>query len=203
MVFVDASDSPKCRTLPLLDQLFHRAGDVLDRDLGIDAVLVEKIDHVRTKTLQRRFDDLLDVRGAAIQRANPLRGVEAELGRDDDLIADGLKRKKTRLKWMPCLGNLTSRPRTRGRHAGVCPPQRCVLRAQFGQYHRPAPLACASFSARALGCVRPASWCQPTARNFLTAATRAIPGRSRFPQTSAVSVPQPSHVTRRCAASMA
>ena len=48
-----ASDRPKCLTLPSLDQVLHRAGDVLDRHVRVDAVLVEQVDDVGPEPLQR------------------------------------------------------------------------------------------------------------------------------------------------------
>ena len=38
--------------LALLDQLFHGARDILDRHLGIDAMLVEEIDDVDLQTFE-------------------------------------------------------------------------------------------------------------------------------------------------------
>ena len=46
MVLAAASESPKCFTLPCLNQLLHGARHVLDRDLGVDAVLVVEVDGV-------------------------------------------------------------------------------------------------------------------------------------------------------------
>ena len=43
------------------DQVLHRTGDVLDRDIRIDAVLVEKIDVVRAEASQHRVRYALDV----------------------------------------------------------------------------------------------------------------------------------------------
>ena len=44
--------------LALSDQLLDRAGDVLDRHVRIDAMLVEQIDAVGAETLERCLDDL-------------------------------------------------------------------------------------------------------------------------------------------------
>jgi hypothetical protein len=49
------------QNLALSDQLFDRAGDVLDRDVRIDAMLIEKIDAVGAEALERGIDDRLDV----------------------------------------------------------------------------------------------------------------------------------------------
>ena len=55
--------------LAFANQVLDGSGDVLDRHVGIDAVLVEQIDTVRLEPLQRRLGDLADVRGAAIRPA--------------------------------------------------------------------------------------------------------------------------------------
>ena len=44
--------------LALADQVLHRAGHVLDRNLRVDAVLVEQVDGVDPEPLERRFGDL-------------------------------------------------------------------------------------------------------------------------------------------------
>ena len=43
--------------LALRHQVLDRAGDVLDRDLGVDAVLVEEIDAVGAEALEHALDD--------------------------------------------------------------------------------------------------------------------------------------------------
>ena len=55
--------------LARLDQLLHRAGDVLDRDARVDAVLVEQVDRVGPEPLQRRVDAALDRLRAAVEPA--------------------------------------------------------------------------------------------------------------------------------------
>ncbi len=77
------------------DQLLHRAGDVLDRHLRIDAVLVEEVDAVGAQPLQRGLGHLLDVFGPAVQAtlgAGLGIEVEAELAGDDHLVAHRLQR---------------------------------------------------------------------------------------------------------------
>ena len=59
------------QNLALSDQLFDRAGDVLDRDVRIDAMLVEKIDTVGAEALERAIDDCLDVLRPAVQTTVP------------------------------------------------------------------------------------------------------------------------------------
>ena len=69
IVWTPASDRPKCLTLPCLDQLLHRAGDLLDRHLRVDPVLVEQVDRVGPQPLQRAFDAALDRLGTAVDAA--------------------------------------------------------------------------------------------------------------------------------------
>jgi hypothetical protein len=81
--------------LAVADQLLHRARYVLDRHVGIDAMLVEEVDDIGPEPLQRSVGDLADVSGPAIQ-ADLLAGfgidLEAELGGDRDLLAERRKR---------------------------------------------------------------------------------------------------------------
>jgi hypothetical protein len=59
-------------------------------------VLVEEIDAVGAQTPQRAFDGLPDVRGFAVEAGPLLAGlqvdIEAELGGDDDLLAERSRR---------------------------------------------------------------------------------------------------------------
>src|SRR5712675_1206402 len=87
MVSAAASERPKWRTL--------RAGDVLDGDVRIDAVLVEKIDVVRAEAPQHRVRYALDVFRPAVEPAAFARrriNLKAELGGDHDLVADRRQR---------------------------------------------------------------------------------------------------------------
>ncbi len=59
--------------LALLDQVLDRAGHVLDRHVGIDAVLIEQIDAVGPEPLQRASATCLDVLRPAVQPAEALR----------------------------------------------------------------------------------------------------------------------------------
>lgn len=75
--------------LPPLDQLLDRAGHLLDRDVAVDTVLVEQVDVVGTQPFQRLVDGAADRFGPAVQTPRlPGGQLEAELGRDDDLIPD-------------------------------------------------------------------------------------------------------------------
>ena len=75
--------------LAFLDQISDRAGDVFDRHVGVDAVLVEEIDGLDLEPFERALDDLLDVLRPAVEAPLlPIRiEFEAELGRDHDLFA--------------------------------------------------------------------------------------------------------------------
>src|SRR5580692_3903444 len=61
------------------DQVLHRAGDVLDGDLRIDAVLVEKIDMVRAEASQHRVRYAPDALRLAVEpSAFARRGVDVK-----------------------------------------------------------------------------------------------------------------------------
>ena len=60
---------PEVPDLAFANQVLDRARDVLDRDLGIDAVLIEEVDGVDLQAPQRRLGDLADVRRPAVQAA--------------------------------------------------------------------------------------------------------------------------------------
>jgi hypothetical protein len=81
---------PEVPDLAIPDQVLDRARDVLDRHVRVDAVLVEQIDAVGLQPLERGLGDLLDVLRPAVQAALLARiriDIEAELGRDHDLLA--------------------------------------------------------------------------------------------------------------------
>ena len=96
MVWTPASESPQCLTLPSAIRLLDGAGDVLDRHVRVDPVLVEKVDAVGFQALEARLRDAFDVLGPAVGAAAARAGlkidVEAELGGDDDLVADRRER---------------------------------------------------------------------------------------------------------------
>jgi hypothetical protein len=79
--------------LAFLDQIPHRAGDLLDRHVRVNTVLVEQVDRVDPEPLERALDDLRDVLRPAIKPPLLAIGIEleAELGRDHDLLADRRK----------------------------------------------------------------------------------------------------------------
>jgi hypothetical protein len=84
-----ASESPKCLTFR--DQLLDRACDIFHRHSRIDAVLVEQVDVVGPQPLQRTFDHVAEVLGAAVE-VDDLALVEAELCADENLVAHRLQR---------------------------------------------------------------------------------------------------------------
>ena len=53
--------------LALLDQLLDGAGDVFDRHVRVDAMLVEQIDTIGLQALQRGLDDGANTLGPAVQ----------------------------------------------------------------------------------------------------------------------------------------
>ena len=84
---------PEVAHFARVDQLLDGAGDVLDRHLRVDAVLVEQVDGVDPEPAQGPVDGVADVVGVAGQpglAAVVVEG-EAELGGDDDLVADGFE----------------------------------------------------------------------------------------------------------------
>src|SRR5438128_7476411 len=84
---------PEVLDLSLRDQVLHGAGDVLDRNGGVDPVLVEESDRVDPEPLQRVLGDLTDVLGATVGFAGPAGAeVKAELGGDDDVLREGGQR---------------------------------------------------------------------------------------------------------------
>ena len=77
--------------LAFADQVLDRTGDIFDRHVRVDAMLIEQIDDAGLPSLERGFIHLFDVLGTAVKA--PLRAVfridiEAELGCDDHLIAE-------------------------------------------------------------------------------------------------------------------
>ena len=95
IVSTHASDSPMWRTLPSVDQFGDGADGVLDRGVGVDAMLVVEVDPVGAEPLQRTLDSGADAGGAAVELALPATGVRdhAELGGEHDVVAsvlDGL-----------------------------------------------------------------------------------------------------------------
>src|SRR5205807_4893479 len=92
----------QCPYLALLDEPLHRARRLLDRHLGIDAVLVIQIDHLDAEALQARLAGAHDVLGPAVDVLLSLRGLHlAELGGDDDAVAPTAQRSSEQLLVVP------------------------------------------------------------------------------------------------------
>ena len=49
------------------DQILDRPGDILDRHFGIDPVLVEQIDMISAKAVERRIDNMANMVGPAVE----------------------------------------------------------------------------------------------------------------------------------------
>ena len=69
---------------------FHQLGDgtchILDRNVGINAMLIEQVDAVGSQTLERGVSHLSDVLGPAVDRQMRCPNLEAELGGDRSLV---------------------------------------------------------------------------------------------------------------------
>src|ERR1700733_13170937 len=82
--------------LALLNEVLHGSGDILNRHVGIDAVLIEEVDDIGLESFQRGLGDLADVLGPAIDSSQRPLGFridfESELGCDHDLIPEGSER---------------------------------------------------------------------------------------------------------------
>src|SRR5215212_6086563 len=75
--------------LPGVDQLFYGPGDVLDRHLGVDPVLVQQVDPVGVEPAQRILDGGPDVVRLAVESVRAaVVDAEPELGGDHDLVPD-------------------------------------------------------------------------------------------------------------------
>lgn len=77
--------------LAFSDQCLDRAGDILDRSIGVDAVLVEEIDDIGLQTLQRLVGHGAYLLRAAVHAALAAIGieVETEFRGDHHLLAKG------------------------------------------------------------------------------------------------------------------
>jgi hypothetical protein len=77
--------------LALLNQFLDGAGDVLDDNVGVDAVLIQQVDGVHLQPPQHRVDHLTNVLGPAVEAVAATVGIDpkAELGGDHDLIPEG------------------------------------------------------------------------------------------------------------------
>ena len=85
---------PEVAHLAGRDKLTDSASHLLDRDVRVDAVLIEEVDDIRAQPLQRRVRDLPDPLGPRVQAmvAAVSVEVETELRGDDDAIAQRTQR---------------------------------------------------------------------------------------------------------------
>src|SRR6185369_17947789 len=76
--------------LALGDQLLHGTGDIFDRYVRVDPVLIKKVDRLDAQPLQCRISHLADMLGTGVETvARAVRiDTEAELGRDHHLVAE-------------------------------------------------------------------------------------------------------------------
>lgn len=79
---------PEVADLAFFDQLTDGAGNVLDRHIGVDAVLVEQVDVVGPQPLQGGVRYGSDVFGAGVQACGATLDAETEFSGDDDLISN-------------------------------------------------------------------------------------------------------------------
>ncbi len=77
------------------DQLLHRAGDVFDGYVRIDAVLVEQIDTVGLQALERGLGDLPDVLWPVVDARLRVSGFETGLGDDTTRSRNGARASPT------------------------------------------------------------------------------------------------------------
>ena len=74
-------------------QISDRSGDILDRNVGVDAVLVEEVDGVDPQALQRGLGNLTDTFRATVEAAGSARAeIESELRSDDNIRLERLQR---------------------------------------------------------------------------------------------------------------
>src|SRR5256885_2030240 len=81
--------------LALLDEILHRASDVFDGHVRIDAVLIKQVNDAGLQAFERCFSDFLDVRSPTVQPglfAGVRINFEAELRGDGHLFTEGSER---------------------------------------------------------------------------------------------------------------
>ena len=90
---VDASlGEAEVTDLAGVDEVLDSTGDVLDRHVGVDAVLVEQVDPLGVEPLQGVLGGGADVLGAAVQAGGAAAVVgEAELGGDHHVVPDSAR----------------------------------------------------------------------------------------------------------------
>src|SRR5437879_5764981 len=83
---------PEMVYLALADQSLKGPGDIFDRHVGIDAVLVEEINCVGSQSLQCRIRVLANAFGPAVESFGRSAFLESEFRGDDDILAKRLDR---------------------------------------------------------------------------------------------------------------
>ena len=90
---------PEVLHLALLNQFLHGAGNVLDGDTRVHAVLIQHIDSCHVQALQHRVDNLTNVLRPALDavaravRIDP----ESKLRRNDDAFAETARARRRRV----------------------------------------------------------------------------------------------------------
>ena len=80
---------PEVFDLAVANQILYCPRDVFDRDVRVDAVLIQKIEPIGLQSGQRSVGDLPDVRGTAVEpRLLAALELETKLGRNHHLIAN-------------------------------------------------------------------------------------------------------------------
>ena len=74
--------------LAFRNELANGTGDVFDRDLRIDAMLIEEIDVIGFQAFERCLGNGADVLRPAVEAIRRLTAHKAEFCRDNNLIAD-------------------------------------------------------------------------------------------------------------------
>lgn len=76
--------------LAFLNQFFYGSRHLLDRNIGINTMLIEQIDSLNFESLKRAFNCLLDVLRTTVKAGFfSIFNVEAELGSNDNLVLVG------------------------------------------------------------------------------------------------------------------
>src|SRR5437879_13329737 len=70
-----------------MDEVLHGAGDILDRYIGIDAMLIQQVNPISLETLQRCIGHFFDVFGTTVQASLfAILDFEPELSGDHYLV---------------------------------------------------------------------------------------------------------------------
>src|SRR6185369_8326074 len=73
--------------LALMDQVLHSSGDIFDRYIGIDAMLIQQVNPISLEPPQRCIGHLFDVLGATVQASLfAILNLEPELSGDHHLV---------------------------------------------------------------------------------------------------------------------